>query len=528
MMESLTAIRRAGADMIITYFARDAARVAEGTKHARTRTAGIQASDGEHEAPAAWPISLFLLGWISPQRPACPTRSRSSPTRRSSTAPERPRAAAPSSSARDASSASAIGRAGGGPDDRRPRPRPRARLHRHALPLGHAARHRRQRPKQDPAGRHDGGDRRVRLDRAAEGSRRGAASVDRLQRATSATLEKNGIAVNLLSYVGLGTVRELVIGDPTIGRPPPPRSQSMQAIVAEAMKQGVFGVSTGLIYPPNAYASLEELVALSSAAGADGRAARVAPALRRRQAARRHRRDPRHRRARKLPVHIFHLKVTGAKNFGRMKEVIALVEAAQKRGVRVSADQYPYVASSTSLTATIPDWAEEGGTAKLDRAAEGSGHARDDPRARWKIPNPSWENRYQSAGTWQNIQLAAIGRTRGVADANKTPNRKYEGMRIAEAAKLAGKDPFDFVFDLLVEERGSVGCVYFIIVGRRSDAGAEAAVGGDRLGRLGARDRRPAALRRAASAQLRHVPARARPLRPRAEGRSRSRTRFAR
>ena len=274
-------------------------------------------------------------------------------------------------------------------------------------------------------------------------------------------LERNGIAVNLLSYIGLGTVRELVVGSEN-------RSataadvKAMQAMVAAAMKQGVFGVSTGLIYPPNAFSSLEELVALSSiAAQAGGLYAshlrydgdRLREGIEEILAI--------GERA-KLPVHIFHLKVTGANNFGRMKEVIALVEAAQKRGVRVSADQYPYVASSTSLTATIPDWVEEGGTAKLIERLK-------DPATRVKVrremedPNPTWENRYHSAGTWQNIQLAAIGRTRGSADSKTSPNRKYEGMRIAEAAKLAGKDPFDFVFDLLVEERGSVGCVYFII-----------------------------------------------------------------
>jgi N-acyl-D-aspartate/D-glutamate deacylase len=91
------------------------------------------------------------------------------------------------------------------------------------------------------------------------------------------------------------------------------------------------------------------------------------------------------------------------------------------------------------------------------------------PRERARIrkemenTNPTWESRYQSAGTWQNVQLAAIGRTRGGTNDAVSPNRKYEGMRVAEAAKQAGKDPFDFVFDLLIEERGSVGCVYFII-----------------------------------------------------------------
>jgi N-acyl-D-amino-acid deacylase len=145
-----------------------------------------------------------------------------------------------------------------------------------------------------------------------------------------------------------------------------------------------------------------------------------------------------------------------------MKEVIELVEAARARGIRVTADQYPYVASSTSLTATIPPWAQDGGTDKLIARLK-------DPKERARIrkemenTNPTWESRYQSAGTWQNVQLAAIGRTRGAAEAGESPNRKYEGMRVADAAKQAGKDPFEFVFDLLIEERGAIGCVYFII-----------------------------------------------------------------
>jgi N-acyl-D-aspartate/D-glutamate deacylase len=74
-----------------------------------------------------------------------------------------------------------------------------------------------------------------------------------------------------------------------------------------------------------------------------------------------------------------------------------------------------------------------------------------------------WDNRYQSAGTWANVQLASIGRVRGVAATDESPLRQYEGMRVADAARKAGKDPFDFVFDLLAETRGAVGCVYFIM-----------------------------------------------------------------
>ena len=274
-----------------------------------------------------------------------------------------------------------------------------------------------------------------------------------------AALQKNGISPNLLSYIGSGTVRELVIGEED-KKATAKDIADMQHIVAAMMGQGVFGISSGLIYPPNAYATVDELGEVAKAAKGglyashlryDGLKLREgiqeAIAIGERAG---------------IPVHVFHVKVTGQKNFGRMKEVIEIVEAARQRGVRVTADQYPYVASSTGLTATIPPSALDGGTARLVARLK-------DPKERARIrremenTNPTWESRYQSAGTWQNVQLASIGRTRGGTNDPVSPNRKYEGMRVAEAAKQAGKDPFDFVFDLLIDERGSVGCVYFII-----------------------------------------------------------------
>ena len=275
-----------------------------------------------------------------------------------------------------------------------------------------------------------------------------------------ATLEKRGISPNLLSYVGLGTIREQVVGEDD-RKPTAAELATMKKLVSSLMDQGIFGVSTGLIYPPNAYADVEELVELSRPAAdkgglyashirfdgpklVDGINEAIAIGERA-----------------KLPVHVFHIKVTGQRNFGRMKEVVKLVEAARARGVRVTADQYPYIASSTGLTATIPPWAQDGGSAKLvERLKDPAMRAR--IRKEMEDPNPTWESRYQSAGTWKNVQLAAIGRTRGAATQGESPNRKYEGMRVEDAAKLAKKDPFDFVFDLLIEER-SLGCVYFII-----------------------------------------------------------------
>ena len=266
------------------------------------------------------------------------------------------------------------------------------------------------------------------------------------------TVERGRTSVNLLSYVGLGQVRELVMGNDERA-PKPNELEQMSRLVAEAMQQGAYGVATGLIYAPNAYARTDELIALArpaSAAGGfyashlryDGEKLRegIEEAIAIGEGAR-------------IPVHVFHLKVTGAKNFGRMKEVIALVDAARRRGVEFSADQYPYVASSTGLSQTIPPWAHEGGGARLAERLK-------DPATRARIrremddPHPSWENRLISAGTWHNVQLASI---------RQPAYKKYEGMRIDEAAKAAGQDAYDFVFEILIAHNGGVGCVWFII-----------------------------------------------------------------
>ncbi|HEY7287629.1 MAG TPA: D-aminoacylase [Vicinamibacterales bacterium] len=272
-----------------------------------------------------------------------------------------------------------------------------------------------------------------------------------------AAIERSKTAVNLLSYVGLGQVREYTMGNDERA-PTADELAKMTSLVDDAMKQGAYGVSTGLIYSPNAYAKLDELIALSRPAAAaggiyashlryDGEKLRegVEEAIAIGEGA-------------KIPVHIFHLKVTGAQNFGRMKEVIALVEAAQKRGLEIYADQYPYVASSTGLSQTMPPWAHEGGGAKLAERLK-------DPVTRAKIrkemddPHPTWENRLISAGTWHNVQIASVPARTGIESGYK----RYEGRRIDDAAKEAGKDPYDFVFDMLIANAGSISCVWFII-----------------------------------------------------------------
>ncbi len=272
-----------------------------------------------------------------------------------------------------------------------------------------------------------------------------------------AAIDTSKTSVNLLSYVGLGQVREYVMGNDDRA-PTPDELAKMTALVGLAMRQGAFGTATGLIYTPNAYAKTDELIALSKPAAAagglyvshlryDGDKWRqgIEEAIAIGEGAH-------------IPVQILHLKITGAKNFGRMKDAVALIEAAQRRGLEISANQYPYVASSTGLIQTIPPWAHEGGNAKLvERLKDPATRAR--IRKEMDDPNPSWENRLISAGTWHNVQIASLPARTGTDSGYK----RFEGKRVDDAAREMGKDPYEFVFDMLIANGGSVSCVWFII-----------------------------------------------------------------
>jgi N-acyl-D-amino-acid deacylase len=179
-----------------------------------------------------------------------------------------------------------------------------------------------------------------------------------------ARLKKSGSPLNIGTYVGAAQVRQAVLGD--VDRAPTPEElDKMKALVAEAMQQGAFGVSTALIYPPGHYAKTEELIELATVAGQYGgvyathmrsegqsETAAVDEALR-------------IGREGHLPVEIFHLKVIGKPRWGTMPRIVGMIQAARDSGQDVSADMYPYVAGGTALASSLPPWVADGGTEKL-------------------------------------------------------------------------------------------------------------------------------------------------------------------
>ncbi|MBZ5521055.1 MAG: D-aminoacylase [Acidobacteriia bacterium] len=264
-------------------------------------------------------------------------------------------------------------------------------------------------------------------------------------------LEKNGTPLNLGTYVGAAQVREAVMGDGDRA-PSPEELTKMKALVAEAMQQGAFGVSTALIYPPGHYAKTEELIELARVASQYGgiyashirsegksQVAAIEEALRIGREAH-------------LPVEIFHLKVSGQKRSGEMPKVVAMIQAARDSGQDVTADMYPYVAGATALASSLPPWVADGG---LEKLLERLG----DPGVRQRIKqemaatHADWENLYLDAGGAPGVMISSV----------VNPELKqYTGKTVAEVAALQKKDPLESLFDFVLADKGLTGALYFI------------------------------------------------------------------
>jgi N-acyl-D-aspartate/D-glutamate deacylase len=265
------------------------------------------------------------------------------------------------------------------------------------------------------------------------------------------SLERAGVSVNVASYVGLDNVWQGVMGD-SFERPTPAQLDQMKELVDGAMKDGAFGLSSMLAMPPGSLATADDIVELckvvarykgiySSHIRNEGTgvfdAVREAIAVGERAG---------------VPVDVIHLKIADQKYWGRMDEVVALIEAARKRGVNVQANVYPYTRGNNDLASIIPPWAHEGGTAKMLARLKDP-----DQRARLKKDIrdglPGWYDHYTAVGgDWSRMLVSG--------------KSIYEGLTMDRvlATRAKGKqpapDPLDDLFDILVEQSGSVPTVY--------------------------------------------------------------------
>src|SRR3984885_10251343 len=256
-----------------------------------------------------------------------------------------------------------------------------------------------------------------------------------------ARLEKQGVGINLASYVGATQVRRMVLGDDD-KQPTSEQLDQMKALVQQAMRDGAVGVSTALVYAPAPYAKTEELIALAEEASKFSgiyathmrdEGDRIIPAI-----------DEALRIGREahIPVEIWHIKVAGKKNWGRMPEVVAKINAARAMGADVSANTYAYTAWFNSMSAFIPPWAHDGGDAKLVERLK-------DPAIRERIR----KELLTTSGTWQNEWQEIPGPESVLIGVVQNPKLlPLQGKRLAEVAKLWNKDPMDALFDLLIED----------------------------------------------------------------------------
>jgi N-acyl-D-aspartate/D-glutamate deacylase len=264
-----------------------------------------------------------------------------------------------------------------------------------------------------------------------------------------ARLEKQGLGINLASYVGATEVRRMVLGEANRA-PAPAELARMQALVRQAMQQGAVGLSTALQYAPAPYASTEELIALAREAAKSGGI--YATHMRSEGDAIDASLDETFRIGREahIPVEIWHLKAAGKKNWGRMPEIVSRIERARASGIDVEADTYAYPAWFNSFSAFIPPWAHEGGDAKMVERLK-------DPAARTRIRH---EMETGTAG-WDNEWLEIPSPDAILVSVVENQNLlKLQGQTIAQIAQSEHKNAIDTIFDLLIQDPGMSVAVF--------------------------------------------------------------------
>ena len=257
-------------------------------------------------------------------------------------------------------------------------------------------------------------------------------------------VEKNKTAINLASYVGAAQVREYVIGfenrEPTVAE-----MDQMRQLVRESMKQGALGVSSALEYTPAMYAKTPELIELAKAAAEYGgiyashirneQEKIVEAVLEAADIA----------RAAKIPVEIWHLKTAEKPNWGKMSEIVRMIQDHRNKGLDITADVYPYIAFGNGLSSPLPGWVQEGGTVKLLERLK-------DPIVRKQVRK----------------ELEATGKIRGmdfqlmmISYVGNPDLKKWEGKRLTDVAAAWKKDPIETMFDFLLADSARTSRVVF-------------------------------------------------------------------
>ncbi|TWT18131.1 amidohydrolase family protein [Luteimonas marina] len=265
-------------------------------------------------------------------------------------------------------------------------------------------------------------------------------------------LVKRGVTPNVASFVGATTVRIHELGEDDV-KPDAAQLARMQDLVRAAMAEGALGVGSSLIYPPAAFADSAELVALAQAAAESGggyvahmrsEADRFLEALDETIAI---------ARATGQRAEAYHLKAAGEKNWPKMAQAIARIDAARAEGLPVGANMYAYTAGATGLTAALPPWVQAGGHAAMVARLK-------DPAIRTRVvaemrdPHVDWENLRLLAGADDRVLLI---------DFRNEALKPLTGRTLEDVARERGASPEETVLDLIVEDDSRVGAAYFLM-----------------------------------------------------------------
>jgi N-acyl-D-amino-acid deacylase len=256
-------------------------------------------------------------------------------------------------------------------------------------------------------------------------------------------LEAAGIAMNYATLVGHGSIRGAVMG---FGDRPPTSEelQRMALLVRESIQGGAFGMSTGLEYAPGSFARADEIVELCRAAAGGVYAT--------------HMRDEgdtllesldeaiETARLSGIRLQISHLKAAYPRNWAKLGPALAKIEQAKNEGLDIFCDRYPYIAGSTGLSLYFPMWSKEGTADDFIRRLQDPAL---EPRLRAYLATQE-----EKLGSWDKVLLSSIPSEK---------NRHLQGKTVLEAASQAGKKPYDFMRDLLIEEKGMVGMIAFMM-----------------------------------------------------------------
>jgi N-acyl-D-amino-acid deacylase len=265
-------------------------------------------------------------------------------------------------------------------------------------------------------------------------------------------LESRGISCNVASFLGATTVRDYVIGFEDKA-PTPQQLDQMRDLVRKEMEAGALGIGTSLIYPPAFYAKTEELIELCKIAAkyqgkyishmrSEGN--QLLEAL-----------DELIRISREagIPAEVYHIKAAGQKNWPKEDELLSRIEAAQKGGLKITADMYSYTAGGTGLDACLPPWTEDGGYPALFKRLRDPA-TREKIKAQVQTPSNDWENMYLAAGGPEHIVLVGF---------KSEKLKPLTGKTLDEVAKMRAKDPIDTAMDLIAEDKSRIGTIYFMI-----------------------------------------------------------------